>query len=282
MNLKTMQETPPWDWPSDAGKRVQKILIDRQAKESERLIAAGLAGSVTAMNDELAGCLLSIIRSSGEPDRLRAKAAISLGPVLELAYIDEFEEPDAVPITERTFRNIQESLRMVYLDESVPKLIRRRILEASVRAPEDWHRKAIEDAYASGDKDWMLTAVFSMRYVRGLEDRILEALKSSNLAIHSEAVVAAGNSEVDAAWPHIAALVKDSRTPKPLLLSAIEAAASIRPAEAGQVLGDLMDSNDEDIAEAAFEAIAMAKAALNDDDEDEEDDDEEFRKEWIN
>ena len=280
MNLKTLKDTPPWDWPRDAGKRFLKVLIDPHAKDSERLLAADLAGDAIAMNDELAECLLSIIRNSGEPDRLRARAATSLGPVLELAYIDEFEEPDAVPITERTFRNIQESLQMAYLDESIPKIVRRRILEASVRAPEEWHKPAIKAAYSSGDEDWMLTAVFSMRWVRGFDIPILEALKSANRDIHREAVKAAGNSEVDAAWPHIVALVKDSRTPKPVLLSAIEAIASIRPAEAGQVLGELMDSNDEDIADAAFEAIAMAKAASEDDDDDE--DDEEVGKEWIN
>lgn len=280
MNLKTLKDTPPWEWPRDAGKRFQKVLIDPHSKDSERLLAADLAGDVIAMNDELAECLLSIIRNSGEPDRLRARAATSLGPVLELADMDEFEEPDAVPITERTFRNIQESLQMAYLDESIPKIVRRRILEASVRAPEEWHKPAIKAAYSSGDDDWMLTAVFCMRWVRGFDIPILEALKSANRDIHREAVKAAGNSEVDAAWPHIVALVKDSRTPKPVLLSAIEAIASIRPAEAGQVLGELMDSNDEDIADAAFEAIAMAKAASEDDDDDE--DDEEVGKEWIN
>ena len=42
-------------------------------------------------------------------------------------------------------------------DSSIPKQVRRRILEASVRAPEDWHQNAIRAAYSSGDKDWMLT-----------------------------------------------------------------------------------------------------------------------------
>ena len=33
-------------------------------------------------------------------------------------------------------------------------------------------------AYSSEDKDWMLTAVFSMRWVRGFENQILELLKN--------------------------------------------------------------------------------------------------------
>ena len=29
-----------------------------------------------------------------------------------------------------------------------------------MRAPQNWHQKAIKAAYSSGDKEWMLTAVF--------------------------------------------------------------------------------------------------------------------------
>jgi hypothetical protein len=145
----------------------RKILIDQRADESDRLVAAELAGDFTVINDDLADTLLAVVGSADEPEQLRAKAAISLGPVLEQAYIDGFEDPDDVPITERTFRSIQDSLEKIYLANSTPKEVRRRILEASVRAPETWHQDAIRYAYSSGDKEWMLTAVFSMRWVRG-------------------------------------------------------------------------------------------------------------------
>ncbi len=56
------------------------------------------------------------------------------------------------------------------------------------------------------------------------------------------------------------------------------AAASIRPAEAGIILVDLADSEDEEIAEAAVEAMGMAELGSGEEeDEDEEDDDE-----WLN
>src|ERR1035441_2280703 len=144
MDLKDLLDTPPWDWPRDAGKRFQKVLIDDRAGESDRLVAAELAGGLTVVNDELAASLTAIVRNPNEPDRLRAKAAISLGPVLEQAYTFEFEDPDDVPITERTFRHIQNSLEEVYCNETTPKGVRRRVLEASVRAPESWHQDAIE------------------------------------------------------------------------------------------------------------------------------------------
>jgi hypothetical protein len=108
------------------GRVFRKILIDQRADESDRLVAAELAGDYTVINDDLAETLLTVVRSAGEPDQLRAKAAISLGPALEQAERDGFEDPDDVPITERTFRNIQVSLEKIYLDNSTPKEVRRR------------------------------------------------------------------------------------------------------------------------------------------------------------
>jgi hypothetical protein len=278
MDLKTLLDTPPWDWPADAGSIFRKILIDPRAKASDRLAAAELAGDFTVINDDLADVLLAIVRNAGEPEQLRARAAISFGPALEHGDLGGFEEPDEMPITEGMARRIQDSLRELYLDHSTPKEVRRRILEASVRAPEAWHQDAIAQAYSAGDKKWMVTAVFAMRWVRGFDNQILAALESANPDIHYEAIHAAGNWELDAAWPHIVELLNDPDTPKPLLLAAIGAAGCIRPAEAGLVLVDLADSEDEDIAEAADEAMMMAEGASAAE-EDEEDDEE---GEWIN
>ena len=161
-------------------------------------------------------------------------------------------------------------LHTLYADADVPQEVRRRILEASVRAPQDWHPDAISSAYASDDETWKLTAVFCMRFVRGFDEQILAALDSGNPEIHYEAVCAAGNWEVAAAWPHIAALVTSGETDKPLLLAAIEAVASIRPQEAAETLLDLTDADDEDIAEAAYDAMAMARGLSGE--EDDEDD----------
>jgi hypothetical protein len=274
MDLKTLLDTPPWDWPRDAGRMLWRILVDRRAHETDRLVAAELAGDFTVINDDLAATLLTIAGSADEPEQLRARATISLGPVLEQADTDGFEDPDDVPITERTFHNIQDSLEQLYRDNNTPKEVRRRCLEASVRAPQTWHQDAIRHAYSSGDQEWMLTAVFSMRWVRGFDDQILLALKSGDPEIQYEAVIAAGNWELDAAWSHIVELLNDAHSPKPLLLAAIGAVGSIRPAEAREILVDLADSDDEEIAEAIDEARAAAKVST-----DEEDDEED---EWVN
>jgi hypothetical protein len=270
MDLTAFIDTPPWEWPKDAGETFHKILIDRNAGAGDRLTAAELAGDYVVINDDLVNALLGIVRDADEPEPLRAQAAISLGPVLESADMDGFDDLSDVPIAESTFDTIRDSLHNFYEDKTVPKEVRRRILEASVRAPMDWHPNAIRDAYASGDREWLLTSVFAMRFVRGFAPQILEALRSADPEIHLEAVQAAGNWELDAAWTHVAALVKDAGTPKPLLLAAIEAVGGIRPSEALETLEELMDSDDEEIAEAVDEALAMAGVTSADDDDEEE------------
>jgi hypothetical protein len=272
MHLRTLKNIPPWDWPEDTWKKLLEILQDDRAMESELLLAAELAGDFTVINDALADALLTLLCRRDLSEKIRGQAAISLGPVLEHADTADFEDADDCPIVERTFHRIQESLRQLYVDASVPSEVRRRILEASVRALQDWHQGAVRAAFSSDDELWRLTAVFCMRFVRGFDGQILEALDNKNPDIHYQAVLAAGNWEVDAAWPHVAALIVSRETEKPLLLAAIEAIASIRPHEAGEILADLADSNDEDIAAAVDEAMAMAAGLsdeddLNDDDE---------------
>jgi hypothetical protein len=271
MNLYTLQNTAPWEWPENADEILLGILLDDRAEPSDRLLAVELAGEYVVMNDELADALLSYVRSSQHTDALRAKAAISLGPALEHADIEEFEDPEDELITEDMFHRIEESFHAVYMDAGVPKEVRRRVLEASVRAPQDWHHDAVGTAYASDDEEWKLTAVFCMRYIRGFESQILEALNSESPEMEYEAVCAAGNGEVEAAWPHIADLITSDETDKPLLFAAIEASVGVNPHEAQGLLAELMESEDEDVAEAAHEAFAMAEVLSRDLDEDDED-----------
>jgi hypothetical protein len=275
MNIRTLKEMPPWEWPENAGKVFLDVLRDDQADGSDRLLAAELAGDLTVFGDELAVTLLSILCNRREPDALRGQAAISLGPALEYASTDGFDDPDDVSITEPMFRKIQETLHELYKDAHIPKLVQRRILEASVRAPENWHKDAVRAAYRSNEEDWKLTAVFCMQFIRGFNKQILESLKSQNPDIHYEAVCAAGNWEIDAAWPHIAALITSQETEKDLLLAAIESAAFIRPQETSEILDPLLDSDDEDIVDAVHEVLARTDA-LDDGEDDEDEDDKIF------
>ena len=143
-----------------------------------------------------------------------------------------------------------------------------------MRAPPDWHKDAVRAAYSIDDESWRLTAVFCMQFIRGFDDQIIEALESENPDIYYEAICAAGNWGLDPAWSHVEGIVTSEDPDKVLLLAAINAVASIRPLEAAEILGDLTDSEDGDIAEAALEALAMAQWQLEaenwDDDEEDE------------
>ena len=272
MKLTVLEGIAPWDWPVDARENILQALKDDRADAAERLLAAELAGNFVAINDDLAHALLEILHRSVEPDELRGRAAISLGPILEEADIDGFDDLDDLAICEDTFKQIQESFHRLYADPDVPKLVRRRILEASIRAPQDWHHDAVREAYASDDQDWKLTAVFSMRWVRGFKGQILESLDSENKDIQYEAVCAAGNWALDAGWPHVSQLVRSKETDKALLLASIDAVGKIRPQEAAMILYDLTEYEDEDIVEAAHEAVAMADGSSGDEIDDSDDD----------
>lgn len=117
-------------------------------------------------------------------------------------------------------------------------------------------------AYTDEDPDWKRTAVFCMRLVDGFDDQVLGALQGDDTEMRYNAVRAAGEQSIAAAWPHIVTLVSSPETDKPLLLAAIQAAGEIRPEEAGELLIDLADSDDDDVAEAADAALFLAKATL--------------------
>jgi hypothetical protein len=267
MKLTALMDVPPWEWPEGTAKVLREALLDERTPEPDRLVAAELAGDTTVIDDALADALLSTLRSGTRSEQVRSRAAISLGPLLETADMEGFDDPDDIPVSEETFHGVQEALRALYLDPEVPKEVRRRVLEASVRAPEPWHGGAVRAAWSSDDPLWRLTGIFCMRFVSGFDGEILGALASKERAIHYEAVVAAGSWELDAAWPVVTSILAASRPDKALLLAAIEAAASIRPDEATEILSDLSASDDEEIAEAVDLALAMAGVTADDDDE---------------
>jgi hypothetical protein len=280
MDLRAFVVTPPWDWPRDAAKIFHQVLNDSQAKASDRLIAAELAGDFTVINNRLSADLRAIADNAEESVELRVKAVISFGAALEAAETYGFDDPEDVPIGPNTFRKIQALLHKLYQDENNPKELRRRTLEAAVRAPQEWQREAIKSAFASGDREWVLTAVFGMRWVNGFDAEIVEALDNPDPETHYESVCAAESWSVEGAFPHVLGLIRNKKTDKDLLIAAIQAVGAIRPKEARELLEDLTDSNDDDIAAAADEAISMAEMDLDEDmDLDEE---EEEQRGWVN
>jgi len=270
MNIQILNDTAPWEWPEDAGETISKVLLDKNAPASDRLLAAELAGDIVVMDNDMAPRLLSIVKDTSESEELRSKAAVSFGAGLEYAEMMDFDDygGEGDILTEEIFNEIQETFRTLYYDSDTPKLVRRRILEGSVRAPMDWHKEAVEEAYSNDDIEWRLTAVCCMGYIKGFEDKILESLKSENPDIHYEAVQSTGNWGIKEAWPDIKELLLRQDIDKWLLIAAIQAAATVNPEESVEILMEFEDSEDEDIADAAEDALVTAGMAADEFDDD--------------
>jgi hypothetical protein len=261
MSIAVLSQIPTWEWSEGAVETVVEALGDRDGDVSERVLAARLAGEIGVVDDRIAGLLLDLLGDPDEHPEVRAGAATALGPALE-----EFEEndgyfPEEDSISAATFTKTVDRMAELYRDSDLPKLVRRRVLEGSIRAAQDWHAEAVREAYASDDPEWQLTAVFCMEFLPGFEREILESLASDDEDIEFHAVIAAGLWGIDEAWRYVAGLVESPETDKILLLAAIDAAVQIRPEEASVLFVDLFDADDEEVVEAVHEALALAQAA---------------------
>jgi hypothetical protein len=257
--LHSLAQTPPFDWPEDARPLLLGVLRDRAATEDDRVLAAELSGCTVVHDDEVARALLVIARSDRETPLLRSRAVIALGPGLELCETLGFDDPADLPLRAATFNDAQQELRTLYADPGVPKLLRRKSLEASVRAPQPWHPEAVRSAFASGDEEWRLTAVFCMRFIDGFEKEILQSLESPSEDVQAEAMFGVAAWAIEAAWPRVLAVIQAKSTEQQLLLAAIEAVGAIRPAEAEELLAPLTQLGDEAVDEAIAEALAMGE-----------------------
>ncbi len=262
--LQQIYNTPPWDWSKTADTLFLAALQDPDGDETDRLLAAEMAGNFTVINDDLADVLLDIVEDSHESEELRCKAVISFGAALDYIYfnMDEFaevDEYDDFAVTEVMYQRIIKSLQKLYFDGTVPELVRRRTLEASIRSPQAYHSGAVHAAYQSGKENWMITAVFCMAYLKGFQQEILEALQSKVPGIKYQAIQAAGNWGITEAWPVISDVLSDQKTDTDLLLAAVDATVNINHHDAMDTLNELLDRSfdNDDIVDAVEEALAM-------------------------
>ena len=272
MDLTTLYDMAPWEWPEDANQLIYGVLTDCGATPDDRIMAAELAGEQVVMDDRMARALMSIVENKQEQEELRQMATVSLGPALDFAFTMEFDDPDEIIITEKAFHELQQSLKKLYHQPDLSDNLRRRVMETMVRAPEEWQQEVVQAAYLSDDEEWRRTAVFSMEFVAGFDQQIMESLDNPDPLIHFYAVTAAGNWQIDAAWDHVAALVSDKDIERELLLAAIEAVIFIRPREAAQLLEGFLESDDEEIIDTIAESMAMISEVVPDDYLDEDED----------
>lgn len=256
--LTGLAESESWTWPEEAR---EQILAGLASPDPEiRLLAVELAAE--EMDDEIAGLVMKRVADPEEREPLRARAAIVLGPALEECSVEEMVEqlPCDAPLSARCYERVRRGLRRVYHDGRTPKLVRRRVLEGAVRAPQAWQRGAVEAAMASGDEEWRATAVFCMGFLDGFETRLLEALGDPVQDVRFEAVRSVGRLGIPEAGSHVVRLARDAEVPLDLRLAAVDAVGQIRPPGARELLEALAASPVPDLAEAAefaLEDLAM-------------------------
>jgi hypothetical protein len=257
-SLLLLEKTDPWQWPEDARDIVLRGLLDADARH--RRIAAELAAH--AMDDSIAMQLLELACKDAD-DEVRAAATLAFGPALEEGDIcgwdDEFDEP---PIGRASFNEVRSVLERIYRDAESPKLVRRRALEASVRAPAPWQRGATRAAWRSHDEEWRTTAVFCMGYLGEFDEELLDALEHRDH--RPGAVVSAGLCGAEAAGDHILSLAR-SCSDREIRLAAVEALGNLHPPGAHDLLVALSVSEDETLSLAAAEALALRGEGLDDD-----------------
>lgn len=88
------------------------MLRDSTATEKELLVAVEMAGSSVVVDDDLVGALLAVLRNSQVSEGVRGRAAIPLGPVLELATRRRFSGTLRTPTTRRSARRLLEATSM--------------------------------------------------------------------------------------------------------------------------------------------------------------------------
>lgn len=161
----------------------------------------------------------------------------------------------AMELPESCFLRVRRFLMDVARDSSQPLLMRRMAIEALSFDPADDVAELIEWAYHHEDEDMNLSALFSMG--RGQSDRwtdyIVVELHSSNRRRRLEAITAASEGFVSEATPRLRALAmsRDRET----RLGAIWALAHTGGPGALEVLEFCAESKDEEVREAAEEAI---------------------------
>jgi hypothetical protein len=278
--LEMLQAIPPWDWPEEARDWLGEALKDDD--EQNRLTAAQLASAV--VDEGLAGELLRVCREDPTAE-VASAAAIALGPALEECYV-EYDEgladampdlPETAPLSREAYQQVVEVLEGIYHDADCPTKVRRRALEAAVRAPRDWQVGAARAAHQSGDPDWRMTAVFCMGYLPGFEETILEVIaKDEHQGVRREALLAAGNQEIDAAGPEVLRVAANNDEPVELRIAAIAALETIFPEGSQELLETLAEAKNEELAEAAattLEERVVFGSLYSDDDELDEDPD---------
>lgn len=184
-----------------------------------------------------------------DPDAMvREAAAIGLGKYVLAGELGDLPMREVTPIVDALVRVVQNP------NEALD--VRRRALESVAYVDEPHIRDLIEAAYYHEDSRMQASALFAMG--RSGNTRwasfVLAELESPDPALRYEAALAAGDLELADAIRPLSRLVQEDDLE--VQLAAIEALGRIGGPEAERVLLELLDHENDAIAEAAEDALA--------------------------
>ena len=202
---------------------------------------------------EVLETLLRMVQGD-ESAEVRAAAAIGLGTYVLLGEMGEISSE----LAERT----QDALFEVLADTREDVEVRRRALEAVSNSSHESVDDAIQEAYASDEHRFQVSAVFAMG--KSADDRwsptVLEELENDDREMRFEAARAAGELMLEEAVPVLTELVYEEDIE--LRDAAVWSLGEIGGREAMRVLNVLIEeaqeNEDEDLVGAVEDAIAQA------------------------
>jgi HEAT repeat protein len=182
---------------------------------------------------------------------VRAEAALGLG-----RFLMRFELTDR---EDALSEQIEETLRATAHDEDELVEVRGRAIEALGVRGKEWVHDLIEEAYGTGDRRFMISAIHAMGRNADLDwlPTIIEEMGSDDGEMRFEAATAAGGLADEEAIPHLAELTGDE-DPE-VQDAAITALGLIGGARARSVLHSVAsESSDDRVLEAVRDALAEA------------------------
>lgn len=267
-DLATLEAT----WANVSQRRRQAVLEDvLEMTENDYLLDFSHLGRLALQDQDPLVRVLAIqsLDEYEEPDfasiflemmtqdsdlQVRAASASALGTFI---YLGEIEE-----LPQQVFREVEDGLLRVTQGKDAV-LVRRRALEALGFSSREEVNPLIDAAYQSGDRDWLVSALFAMgrSYNAIWEDKVLDKLDHENAAVRAEAVEAAGELSLKKSAPRLLELLKDDD-------DSVRAAAIWSLSEIGgesiretleELLEETEDENEADLLEDALDNLEFVE-----------------------
>ena len=239
-----------------------QVSFDRFAKfclnDDEPLVRANAIRLLSEYDDaDMIDPMLDILANDAD-EEVQAMAATMLGNYVYLGELEELSEADKVRV---------EDALLHMIDESVAVILQRRALEAVSFSSREEVAPLILAAYEKVEKDWKVTALFSMGRSANQQwaPYILRNLESDEPDILFEAIQAAGEMYLEAALPKISQIAEQGEELDQLVRMAIaRALENIGGAESIAILTKMLewavDDEEADVIEQAIEYASFTNA----------------------